>query len=346
MNTRLRVAQLVCTSDFAGVERYVANLSNGLAETGCEVVVLGGEPERMARELSGRQKASWPAATVPEAVARLTRLGRLDIVHTHMTSAEVAASAVRVINRGRFLTTRHFAARRGAHPAGRLAGMAIRPLVDLQLAISDYVATRVDGASVVVHPGTPRQASIPAGDRSPTVLVAQRLEEEKRTDIAVRAWERSGLAHAGWEMHLVGGGAQEESLRSLARDLGVADTCRFLGPRDDLSTRYNQASIFFAPTPDEGFGLAVVEAMAAGLPVVASGSGGHLETVGICPGAALFTPGDVDEAALLLRSLGADEERRGLYGQGLQALQREKFDSITQANHVATVYETLIRSDH
>jgi glycosyltransferase involved in cell wall biosynthesis len=345
VNSRLRVAQLVCTSDFAGVERYVANLSNGLAEAGCEVVVLGGEPERMARELSGKQEASWPASTVPEAVARLARLGRFDVVHTHMTSAEVAASAVRVSNRGRFLTTRHFAARRGAHPAGRLAGMAIRPLVDMQLAISDYVAARVDGASVVVHPGVPHQASIPAGGRAPTVLLAQRLEEEKRTDIALRAWQRSGLAQAGWELHLVGGGAQEESLRSLARDLGVADSCRFLGPRDDLSTRYNQASIFFAPTPDEGFGLAVVEAMAAGLPVVAAGSGGHLETVGICPDAALFAPGDVDEASLLLRSLGADEGRRRLYGQELQALQRQKFDLFSQAKQVATVYQTLVGSD-
>jgi hypothetical protein len=59
----------------------------------------------------------------------------------------------------------------------------------------------------------------------------------------------------------------------------------------------------------------------------------------------LFAPGDVDEASLLLRSLGTDEDRRRVYGQELQELQRQKFDSFTQANQVATVYETLVASD-
>lgn len=63
-------------------------------------------------------------------------------------------------------------------------------------------------------------------DTWPVVLVAQRLETEKHTDIALRAWQRSELAQSGWEIHLAGGGAQEGVLRSLAQDLAVTDSVR------------------------------------------------------------------------------------------------------------------------
>jgi glycosyltransferase involved in cell wall biosynthesis len=322
----------------------VANLSNSLAEAGCDVFVLGGEPHRMGRELSGGPISWWPAPTVRAAVLRLGRLGRFDVVHTHMTAAETAATAMRMVTKGQFVTTRHFAARRGTNRPGRLAGVAIRRLVDLQLAVSHYVAAGVDGRSVVVNPGVPVDRSAPGPEREPVVLVAQRLEAEKHTDVALRAWQRSGLARSGWEMHLAGGGQQEEALRALARELGVAHSCRFLGPRHDLSERYHRASLFFASRPDEALGLAVMEAMAAGLPVVAAAGGGHLETVGSCPDAAMFPPDDVENAALQLRLLGADEERRRAYGNSLQTLQREHFDASAQAQAVLALYTRPARS--
>ena len=80
----------------------------------------------------------------------------------------------------------------------------------------------------------------------------------------------------------------------------------FLGHRSDVHDLMRSAAIFVATRPDEAFGLSVVEAMARGLPVVAAGSGAHLETVGSVPGAALFGPGDSDEAARLLEDLAAD----------------------------------------
>jgi glycosyltransferase involved in cell wall biosynthesis len=82
--------------------------------------------------------------------------------------------------------------------------------------------------------------------------------------------------------------------------------------------------------------------MAAGLPVVAAAGGGHLETVGVCPDAALFEPGDVDGAAFQLRSLGAHEGRRQIYGQKLQAIQREHFDSSAQAEQMVAIYRALV----
>ncbi len=338
---RLWVAQVVCGEGFAGVERYVVNLSNNLAELGCDVFVLGGEPDRMTHELSDRQQAWWPAPGVQSAMIRLGRLGRLDIVHAHMTAAEIAVTALRAITRGRFVTTRHFAARRGTRLSGRLAAPPIRRTVDRQLAVSDYVASRIDGSSVVLRPGVPTTEPGAPASRHPVVLVAQRLETEKHTDLALRAWKRSDLGRSGWELHIVGRGSQEGPLRRLAAELGISQTCRFLGARTDIEGHYQTASLFFAPRPDEAFGLSVVEAMAAGLPVIAAAGGGHLETVGTCPEAAMFAPGDVDAAALLLRTLGADQQRRQGYGRELEALQRKSFDARNHSEAVLATYNAV-----
>lgn len=342
MSDRLRIAHVVCTDEFAGVERYVVNLSKELARLGCDVVVLGGAPQRMPRELSGQEVVWHPASTVVEAIARLARLGRFDIVHAHMTAAEVSVSAVRLISTGRFVTTRHFASRRGASLPGRIVGVPIRRLLDVQLAVSGYVATAIDGPSIILHPGVPNDTSDAGPEREPVVLVVQRLEEEKDTDLALLAWQRSALSRSGWELHLAGGGGQERRLRDLARHLGVSETCRFLGERDDLVERYRRASLFLASRPDEALGLAVLEAMAAALPVVAAGGGGHLETVGACAEAALFEPGNADQAALLLRLLAEDDGRRHRYGRALQELQRTRFDASLQTQRMLAVYRELL----
>src|SRR6201999_467277 len=76
---------------------------------------------------------------------------------------------------------------------------------------------------------------------------------------------------------------------------------------------------------DEASGLSVVEAVAAGLPVVAAAGGGHLETVGPVPGAALYDPLDTRQAGRLLADLATDPDRRATYGDALRAGQREHF---------------------
>jgi glycosyltransferase involved in cell wall biosynthesis len=104
----------------------------------------------------------------------------------------------------------------------------------------------------------------------------------------------------------------------------------------------SSAGILLAPRSDEAYGLSVVEAMAAGLPVVAAAAGGHLETMGRVAGAALFSPGDIDRAAALLRSLAQDIDARDTYGQALQARQQRDLTLTAQARATERVYETVL----
>lgn len=337
----LRVTQVVCSERFYGVERYVTTLANGLAERGCRVRVIGGPAARMSSELHTPVDAWHPAGGTLQAFTQLLRGGQVDVIHAHMTHAELAATLARRITNGRVVVTRHFAERRGSTAPGRLASQVIRRGIDLQLACSNNIAARIDGPSRVVFPGVPKANFIPPAERTPIVLVLQRLEPAKDTETALRAWASSGLHRGSWRLHIAGDGAERKQLEWLASRLGISESCRFLGDRDDVSEHLRRASILLAPAPDEPFGLSVVEAMAVGLPVVATASAGHLESVGLCRDPVLFRPGDAHGAGRLLGDLAGDPERRAAYGKRLQELQRERFSTSRQVEETLGHYRRL-----
>jgi glycosyltransferase involved in cell wall biosynthesis len=224
-----------------------------------------------------------------------------------------------------------------------MAASAAARRVDAQIAISHYVAGAVAGPSTVIHPGVEPVPSTPrSAERERVVLVAQRLEPEKDTHVALRAFAASGVGALGWRLDIAGDGAERGRLAALARDLGVAGSVRFLGHRRDVPRLMAEAGVLLAPCPVEGLGLTVLEAMAAALPVVAVGAGGHLETVGVVADAALHPAGDALAAGRLLAELAADPERRDRYGAELQQVQREGFTPAHQARETARVYRRVV----
>jgi len=320
----MNIVHVVVTEAFAGVEQHVARLAEAQTARGDTVTVVGGESAGMTRVAP--HVGHVPVRTTTQAVRAVRRLARsADVMHAHMTAAEVAMSVglLGVRRRPPVVSTRHFAHQRGS---GRLSSLvafvAARP-VCAQIAISRFVADAVEGPSVVVPPGIDTgSAPVPeTTDRAPVVLVVQRLEAEKDTGTALHAFATSGLAARGWRLRLAGDGARRPALETLARDLGVARSVEFLGHRSDVDELMRHAAVMLAPCPREGLGLAVLEAMRAGLPVVASRSGGHLETVGALPDAPVFDPGDAAEASRVLRRLADDPDgRRRLSEAGLAAV--------------------------
>lgn len=285
MSKRRRIVHLVCTDAFAGTERYVANLAAGLDRVwgpSYEVIVLGGSEAGMVPAL-GATGVTWhPAGSVAAGIVALNRLGRVGLVHAHLTAAEFAALACKPRNLAPIVASRHIAKRRGTSGVARAAGALITRSLTAQIAVSDFVAANVEGESTVIRPGTPAVAGdpAPASSRDRTVLVAQRLELEKRTDLALHVWASSGLGALGWSLIIAGDGSLARPLAELANELGIADSVQFVGHQDDLVSLRRSASMMFASCPTEPFGLSVVEAMAEGIPVVAVRGAGHDETVG------------------------------------------------------------------
>ncbi len=345
MSDQLTIVHVVVSDKFAGVERYICTIAEQQVFAGHRVAVIGGDQDRMAHEMSGLPLLRRRGDNLVQAASALTKLSGSDIVHAHMTAGELVAAAT-LPRSGRLVVTRHFAQFRGSSTAGRAAGKFIAARTAAQIAISDFVAARVEsGNTVVIRPGVPdRPDRRPPDEGNRVVLMVQRLEREKQTEVALELWAASGLAERGWQLHLAGDGAERTALERRAGELGIAQSCRFLGFRSDVPELLASAAIVLAPRHDEPYGLSVVEAMAAGTPVFAGAGGGHDETVGKSPYAALFPAGDPVSAGILLAELADDPARLERYGHSLQAIQRRYMSGSHQARKVVELYRTVIAS--
>jgi glycosyltransferase involved in cell wall biosynthesis len=327
----------VRSDSFAGVERYLCDVALAVADRGWGVTVIGGDPAAMRRRLVPAV-AFRPARTTAQVVRALVSAGPADVVHVHMTAAEVAATVAWPVTRRRFLTTRHFAGPRGESRLGRLAAPAIRRALREQIAISRFVADSIGEPSVVVANGVPDQAQAPLTARRVTMM--QRLAPEKDPLTGIRAWARSGLHEQGWRLQVAGRGVLHDGTSALARELRVDDSVDLLGFVEDTGRLLDGTTILLAPATREPFGLSVVEAMSRGVPVVAADGGAHRETVG--EPRWLFPPGDAEACAVALRSLAGDAELRRRLGSQLQRRQRSLFSLDVHVDRLEQIYRGLL----
>ena len=358
----LDIVHAVRSDGFAGVERFIVRLAAAQRAAGARVRVIGGDPARMSAALAGTGVGFVPARGTLR-VRRALRAVRTeaDVVNVHMTAAEAAAAlAFRRGRRPAVVATRHFAQPRRRRGAVHMNSVAAQ-VVDAEIAISRAVAAEIGVPSTVVHSGLPDPQ--PAGNagtagaadpvaaagtaagvppREHIVLVAQRLEAEKATDVALEAFAASGLAAEGWELWIAGEGAQRDALIGQATALGIAGSTRFLGYRSDIPALLARAELLLAPCPNEGLGLTALEAMQSGLPVVAAAAGGHLDLLAGLEPDALFPAGDGAAAAARLRMLAADPPARTRLAEAAQRRQRTDFTLDAQVTGTAAVYREAI----
>jgi glycosyltransferase involved in cell wall biosynthesis len=175
------------------------------------------------------------------------------------------------------------------------------------------------------------------------VLVVQRLEPEKDTAVAISAFARSGLAEHGWRLDIAGDGSLRQSLADLADCSGVLGAVRFLGTRDDVPKLMARSAMLIAPCAVEGLGLSVLEAMAAGLPVVACATGGHLETLPEAGRNVCFVGADTSAAASAILTLARNLDLRDRLAAAGQQRQRALFTMDNQVVGTNEVYRAAMR---
>ncbi len=195
-------------------------------------------------------------------------------------------------------------------------------------------------------PDARRRAREEAGATDGTVVVVQasRLEAWKGHEVHLRALAR--LANREWRLWIVGAATARDApyargLAALARSLGIADRVRFFGERDDVPRVLAAADIYCQPNLEpEPFGLAYVEALAAGLPVVASDAGGVREIVDAATGV-LVPPGDDAALAAALEPLIGDPILRRRLGSAGPARASDLCDASRQLSRLAAFVTRL-----
>jgi len=222
---------------------------------------------------------------------------------------------------------------------------------DAVIAVSKAVASIVSGPTVrVIYPGIdlgrfrePTPAAIHAR-RPPVVGTAARLVPIKAIEYLIRSVAAVRKRIGDLRLEIAGSGPELRPLQAEANSLGLADGVRFLGWRPDMATVLPRWDVFILPSLDEGFPIALLEAMAAGLPVIASDVGGVPELVNHGETGFLVRPRDVDGLSERLVYLVPDRQARASMGAAGRRRVRSLFSADRMAAEVATLYEEVLRS--
>jgi glycosyltransferase involved in cell wall biosynthesis len=269
-----------------GSERHLLALLPALAERGIDPVFVGlDDPAWKAEDFYGALQV--PAIRIPAPrdvdpllLARVIRAMRADIVHTHLVHADLYGGVAAKLRGARLVSTKHnddpFRIGPFRHVERGLSRLADR-VITITDALRDFTVERVgvDAAKVeTIHYGLddlPDAWGVnPPDDVSAdarVLLAVSRLTEQKGLDVALRALP---LLPEDTVLVVLSEGPERGALEALARELGVEGRVFLLGRVPDVAAWLRRATVLVHPARWEGFGLAVLEAMLAGLPVVAS----------------------------------------------------------------------------
>jgi glycosyltransferase involved in cell wall biosynthesis len=332
-----------------GSERHLLTLLPALAERGIEPVFVGlddpaWDPADFYDALTvPAVRLSAPRDVDPLLLARVLRHVDVEIVHTHLVHADLYAGVAAKL-RGRLLvSTKHNDDPFRTGPF-RVVERGLARMEDRIVAISEslrrFTVERVgvpEAKVETIHYGLdtlPQPWGENPPDRVPEgvriLLAVSRLTEQKGLDTLVRVVPE---LPADVVVVVLGEGPLRAQLERTADPARVF----LLGRVPDVSAWLRRASVFVHPARWEGFGLAVLEAMLAGLPVVASRVGSLPELVRDGETGFLVAPGD--ERALLAAIVRALEQPR--LGAAGEERARREFSVARMADRTAALYAAL-----
>jgi glycosyltransferase involved in cell wall biosynthesis len=142
---------------------------------------------------------------------------------------------------------------------------------------------------------------------------------------------------------IVGGGRREAEVKQMAASMGLAGQMHFLGSRRDVPDLLQAMDIFVLPSYNEGLSLALLEAMAAGLPVIVSRVGGNPEVVTDGATGLLIPPRDAEALAQALERLMADPARAKEMGENARRLVEVNYSLERLGREINGIYDELVK---
>ena len=355
----MRILQVCSVTTFGGGERHLADLSHALTDRGHEVYAAAVPDSRLWTELSFLTQSRLLALSHRNYPKNLTSLAAfvrargIEIVHAHAArDYHLAALAVRLAPRSRLVLTRHalFPLRQINRPLLRSAGRMI--------AVSQAVAESVRRSGViesskitVVHNGidTDRftQARVRDANRPVLIGTVGHLAPIKGFDVFVRAAKLISAHREDIRFVITGEDKSVQmdhrrSLESLIAELGLSEIVTMPGWQDDMPAVLSSLDLFVSSARSEPFGLAIVEAMAAGLPIVATASEGALEIIEDGITGKLVPTGDPEALAGAINALLDDLLECLRLARNAQLAARERYSLARMATDTERVYREVL----
>ncbi len=342
----MRNAQIMLAKGFGGAERYFVDLCIEMAQLGHPTLavchqsfsnlhLLRSEPGIQVHTVKVR--AAWD----PFARSHIRRAlagFRADVVHTHLARAAHIGG-------------------RAAHAAGIPTTAKTHNYVDLKYYrhIDHFITTTQDQCRYLTEEGiaADRVTVIPNFSRQPA---ASAIHDQAHTPLRFVSYGRfvhkkgfdllltalAAVREQGIDVQLLlgGSGDEEAALRAQASALGLVDAVEFSGWVDDVRAHLMRGDIFVLPSRDEPFGIAVLEAMASGTPIISTLAQGPSEILD--EDCAWLTRLD-DSDALTHAMLNAAENHQARQQRAQHALQRyrERYAAAAVVPRILRVYEQL-----
>lgn len=352
----MKVVHVHRIGGIGGSERHLLALLPALAERGVDVRFLGlDDPARApdpfyerltvpARRLRAERDVDpLLAARVRRALAAM----HADVVHTHLVHADVYGA----LASGVVVSTKHnddpfrsgpfrFVERVLTKRAARVIAItgALRSFLVERVGLpAEKIVTIPYGLDSVPEAwgANPRDA---IAEEARILLAVSRLERQKGLDVAIRALARVREHEPRAELVVLGEGPERAALAGLAAELAVP--VHLLGRVPDVAAWLRRAELLVHPARWEGFGLALLEAMLGGLPVVASRVSSIPEIVADGETGLLVRPDDPAALAdAVVRVLRAPDG----YGAAGQARARREFAVGRMADRTLELYESVVR---
>jgi len=356
----MRILQLSSARYFGGGERHFIDLANGLARNGHEVFAATTPDSPLVAELQNLPSGNLLRLPFrkPFDVASAWRLRRfarehdVQIIHAHVARDYPLAALAAGKSGPRLVLTRHV-----LFPMGNLHKLTRRRVASV-IAVSEAVAVSLreqkifdDAQIVVIRHGidVERFQSIARANESNHLRVGMlgELSPVKGQKEFVRAAAIITAQLPNVEFLIAGqdNSADGEYRRELMQSIesaGLRQRISVIESRIDVAEFLSQLDVFVSASSSEAFGLAIVEAMAAGVPVVATATGGAREIITDNQTGRLVPVGDIDDLAKRIGELLADSAERKRLASNARKKTAEEFSLARMIAETESLYSQVL----
>ncbi len=364
----MKIAHVLTRGDvLGGAQTHVRELSLGLRTLGHDVTVITGAPGIFTEQLR-EVGIPWlqvrslvrpvrPHLDLAALVQLWSALGELkpDVVCAHTAKAGSLGRAAARLHHIPSVFTPHGWSMFDRNTlrskplfcwaeylAGRLGSRVIN-VCESERALAQHYGVCPAGTLEVVHNGIaeiPLVRLRPVDAQPPLMVMVARFAAQKDHSTLLQAL--ADLLPLDWHLFLVGAGDQEARVAAQVNALGLRKRVRIIGPETNVARLLMQAQIFVLSTHFEALPISILEAMRAGLPVVATNVGGIPESVRHEETGLLVEHGDVAALRDTLERVIAEPALRLALGSAGRSLWADQFTASTMAARTVEVYKRAL----
>jgi sugar transferase (PEP-CTERM/EpsH1 system associated) len=376
--TPIKIAYIVASLGYGGVEKYVVDIVNNINKKKFSPTVFTFKKDGPLKKLINPdvkiheiEKKNGNSLLFPLRLGRLLKEDSISIVHSNNWStfgeATIAASVARVptmihaqhgieMNDAEaYVKSKRFIRNRLRQGFSQLTDR----IVVVSQATKNFVCNEWKTPECKVqllYNGIDIDTFSPRSNKEYNSLRTKLNIEQKQTVIGctgrlmtvknfpflIRAFHKISSSFPDSILLLIGDGPERKNIESLTAKCNLNDRIILAGHRDDIKDLLHVLDIFVLPSISEGVSLALLEAMASGLPIIASNVGGNPEVIENNKSGLLVRSNDHDHLAELLSLLLNDEGRREQLGNAARKRVEGKFDKANMMKNYEQLYLSVV----